>query len=132
MNTFKLTQPARHYLQSRCAASDLQNPVVMLQYDLGDLSPDSATAQALRRGATLEEVKAKYVEESADRANETKRLVPALFPKSDVPSDDLFVVDGVEFCMPQALVAHLSKFALDLGPDNQLYFVNEHGERYEY
>ena len=132
MNIFKLTQRAKDHLQSRCKASDVQNPVVMLQYDLGDLDPNSATAQALRRGATLEEVKAKHSEEVTGRAKEIKRLVPALFPKSDLPSGDLFVVDGIEFCMPRALVAHLSRFALDLGEDNELYFINEQGERYEY
>jgi hypothetical protein len=132
MPAFKLTERARTFLQSRGDASGIDSPVVLLQYNLGDLDPNGETVRALRRGSTLEEIKHRQRDEIAGTAQEPKRLLPAFFPRAELPSDDLFTVEGVEFCMPAALVAYLSRFSLDLDDSQALCFIDERGERHEY
>jgi len=104
----------------------------MFQYDLGTLDPTGRAAQAIRRGTTLRVLKAEHADELIPKVTDRRRLMAVIFPRSEMPSESLFAVDGIEFCMPEALVKHLSPFTLDLGDDNDLCFVNESGERYEY
>jgi hypothetical protein len=132
MSTLRITTIAASHIRSLRAQCSMLEAVASLQYDLGEISSQSDLANALRKGADIEEIRKLYANQQDIGRLPTKRqLVTAFYPRDQVPPESLVNLDGIDFCIPTEILESLSDCVLDLD-QGQLCLRNSEGIIFQY
>ena len=116
--SLQVTEAARNYLQAMIVESSISNPAISLDCQIASFSPDSSVSKAAASGADLATLSVLVETELARGAQTPKRrLVAGLHSSSNVPPEQLVIIEGLRFYLNGLVLQQISNYSLDLVDD---------------
>ena len=108
MPVFNLSSEAKDFILAAIRRSNVENPAVGLAQQGAFVTPDPETLKAIRAGDKH------AIDRVAAESGRSIKLVPAVFPRDQVPLGTVVNIDGIAFCLPADLSKIDAGFSLEL------------------